>query len=280
MLPIPVAYWVLKVLAVLLSLVFLWLVWKCAKLLGRDGRFVLLFVAANPIYLMYAVGGFHNDFFMLVPSMAAFALLLSRRDKSAGAALMVAVFVKFTAVLLLPFLLIAARPPERRLRVLAGAAIAAVPLAALSFALFGLTVPNLQDQSTLLTDFSVPNVVGFVLHIGGGTPLLLRVANVALVVTVLFFLRRGGDWIAGAGWSTLALVLSLAWLVPWYVIWALPLAALGTSVYLRRAVIVFSVYLVFAFMPAAGLFLSAHNIDLLGTSAGQASKALQQKLAQ
>jgi alpha-1,6-mannosyltransferase len=279
-LPIPVAYWVLKVLTVLLSLAFIWLVWKCAELLGRDGRFAVVFVAANPVYLMYAVAGFHNDFFMLVPSTAAVAALLAHRDKTAGAAVMVAVFVKFTAVLLLPFLLIAARPPQRRLRVLAGAAIAAVPLAAVSYALFGLTVPNLQDQSTLLTDFSVPNVLGVVLHIGGGTPLLLRIANVALVVTVLYFLRRRGDWIVAAGWSTLALVASLAWLVPWYVIWVLPLAALGTSVHLRRAAVAFSVYLVLAFMPGTAMFFAAHNINLMGTSAGQASKALQQKLAQ
>ena len=119
---------------------------------------------------------------MLVPSTAAIALLLARRDRSAGAVLMLAVAVKFTAVLLLPFLLIAARPPQRRLRVLSGAVLAAIPLAAISFALFGLTIPNLQDQSTLLTDFSVPNMFGDLIGIGGGTPALLRVANVALVV--------------------------------------------------------------------------------------------------
>jgi hypothetical protein len=109
--------------------------------------------------------------------------------------------------------------------------------------------------------------------------LLLRVANVVLVVTVLYFLRRRGDWLAGAGWSTFALVASLAWLVPWYVIWVLPLAALGTSIYLRRAAIALTAYLVLAFMPATAMFFAAHNINLMATSAGQASKALQVKLA-
>ena len=106
-LPLPVAYWLLKSVTVLASLGFLALVWQCARQLGRDPRFVLVFVAFNPIYLIYAVGGFHNDFFMLVPSMAAIALLLARRDRSAGAVLMLAVAVKFTAILLLPFLLVA-----------------------------------------------------------------------------------------------------------------------------------------------------------------------------
>jgi hypothetical protein len=281
LLPIPVAYWVLKCLSVGLSLVFIALVWKCARLLGRDPRFAVAFVAFNPVYLIYAVGGFHNDFLMLVPSTAAVAFLLARRDRAAGATVMVAVAVKFTAILLLPFLLVAAIPPKRRLRVLQGAALATIPLAAISLALFGFTIPNLQDQSTLLTDFSVPNIVGDLLGLGGGSPALLRVANVALVASVIYLLRRRrADWIADAGWSTLALVVSLAWLVPWYVIWVLPLAALGSSVRLRRAAVVFTIYLVIAFMPATPLFLSAHGINPLGGSAGVASKVLQLKLSQ
>jgi Glycosyltransferase family 87 len=279
-LPLPVAYWTLKIAVVLASLGFIALVWKCARLLGRDPRFAVVFVALNPIYLMYAVAGFHNDFFMLIPSMAAIALLLARRDRSAGAMVMIAVSVKFTAVLLLPFLLIAARPPQRRLRVLAGAALATLPLVALSISLFGFTIPNLQDQSTLLTDFSIPNLVGIVLGVGGGTPLVLRLANVALVLVVVYFLRRKHDWLSSAGWSTLALIASLAWLVPWYIIWLLPLAALGTSIRLRRAALAFTVFLVLAFIPVTGMFLRAHGIDPLGSAAGQASKALQKKLEQ
>jgi Glycosyltransferase family 87 len=278
LLPVPVAYWTLKLMAVLGSLAFIALVWKIARLLGRDPRFAVLFVAANPIYLMFAVAGFHNDFVMLVPSTAAVALLLARRDRAAGAAVMFAVAVKFTAVLLLPFLLIAARPPRRRLRVLAGAALATVPLVAVSIATFGFTLPNLSDQSTLLTDFSIPNLVGLALGIGGATPALLRVANVALVLVVVLFLRRKRDWLSGAGWSTLALIASLAWLVPWYVIWVLPLAALSTSVRLRRATLAFTVFLVLAFIPATGIFLRAHGIDPLGTAVGQASRTLQNKL--
>ena len=98
----PVAYWVLKLVTVLVSLAFIALVWRCARQLGRDPRFAVVFVALNPIYLVYAVGGFHNDFFMLVPTMGAISLLLAGRDRAAGAVLMLAVAVKFTAVLLLP----------------------------------------------------------------------------------------------------------------------------------------------------------------------------------
>ncbi len=280
LLPLGVAYWVLKVVTVLFSLIFIGLVWKCAKLLGRDPRFAVLLVAANPIFLMYGLAGFHNDFFMLVPSTAAVALLLSRRDRSAGAVLMLAVAVKFTAILLLPFLLFAVRTNQRRIRVVTGAVLASIPLAIGYLAVFGLTLPNLVDQSTLLTPWSFPNIIGLVLGVGGGTPGLLRLANVALVVAVALILRRRRDWLSGAGWSTIALIASLAWLVPWYVIWMLPLAALGTSLRLRRAAMAITVYLVFAFLPTTGMFLGAHHINLMGGSAGQASKELQKKLEQ
>jgi alpha-1,6-mannosyltransferase len=280
LLPIPAAYWVLKVASVLMSLGFVALVWKCARLLGRDPRFAVLFVAANPVYLIYGVGGFHNDFFMLVPSMAAITLLLARRDRMAGAALVVAIAVKFTAVLLLPFLLLAARPTRRRWRLAQGGALAALPLIALSLALFGLHLPNLQDQSTLLTDFSVPNVVGWIIGLGGGAPALLRIANVAVVLAVALLIRRRGDWLAGAGWATLALLASLAWLVPWYVIWVLPLAALATSVRLRRAAFAFTVFLILTFMPAAGMIAQRLGIDPMSGAVGQASQSLQHKLAQ
>jgi hypothetical protein len=188
------------------------------------------------------------------------------------------VAVKFTAILLLPFLLIGTRPAHRRVRILLGVVLGAIPLIALSIALFGLSIPNLQDQSTLLTDFSIPNLFGLAIGIGGGTAGLLRVANVALVVTIALLLRRRGDWLSGAGWATLALIASLAWLVPWYVIWVLPLAVLGSSMRLRRAAAAMTVYLVLAFMPATGMLLSTLHLNPMGSSVGQASKALQYKL--
>jgi len=272
------SYWLVKALTVLASLGFLALVWQCARALGRDPRYALVFVALNPIYLVYAVGGFHNDFFMLIPSLGAVALLLARRDRAAGAVLMLAVAVKFTAILLLPFLLVAVRPARRRmLEIAQGAVVAAIPLAALSVALFGFSLPNLQDQSTLLTNFSIPNTVGLILG-PGGSPTLLRLFDLGAVVAVVLLLRRRGDWVSRAGWATLALLATLAWLMPWYVIWLAPLAALGSSLRLRRATLTLTVFLVLTFVPAMSYFLTAHGLNPLSTPAGQDSGKLQKKL--
>jgi hypothetical protein len=275
---LALSYWLLKVVTVLASLAFLGLVWKCAQLLGRDPRFALVFVAFNPIYLVWAIGGFHNDFFMLVPSMGAIALLLSRRYRAAGAVLMLAVAVKFTAILLLPFLLVAVRPSRKLMRqIMEGAIGGAIPLVALSIALFGFSLPNLQDQSTLLTNFSIPNVIGLVIGTGG-SPGLLRVIDVLVIAAVLLLLWRRGDWLARSGWATLALLASLAWLMPWYVIWVAPLAALGSNVRLRRATIAFTLFIVITFMPALSLFMGSHGLNPLATPAGKASATLMREL--
>jgi hypothetical protein len=37
------------------------------------------------------------------------------------------------------------------------------------------------------------------------------------------------DWIDGAGWATAALLVAASSLLPWYVCWLLPLAALATD---------------------------------------------------
>ena len=274
---LPVAYWAVKLATVALSLAFVALIWQIARQLGRDPRLPVAFVALNPVFLIYAVEGFHNDFFMLVPMLGAISLALAHRDRAAGGVLMLAVAVKFTAILLLPFLLVAAATRARRLRVLIGAAVVAVPLIALDLALFGFSLPNLSQQSTLLTGFSFTNLFGLILGVGG-TPVLLKIAAVGVVLVVAHQFYRNSDWIGGAGWSTLALIASLSWLMPWYVVWLLPLAALATSVRLRRVALALTVYAVLVFVPVVSTYMNDHGINLLNTPAGRASTSLQYKL--
>ncbi len=274
---LPIAYWAVKLATIVLALTFIALVGQIARQLGRDPRFPVAFVAFNPVFLIYAVEGFHNDFFMLVPMLGAISLVLARRYRAAGVVLMLAVAVKFTAILLLPFLLVAAHTRQRRVQVLVGAAVSAVPLIALDLALFGFSLPNLSQQSTLLTGFSITNVFGLLLGVGG-TPALLKIAAVGVVLVVAHQFYRNRDWIGGVGWSTLALIASLSWLMPWYVVWLLPLAALGSSVRLRKLAAVLTVYLLFVFLPAVNTYANNHNINLLNTPAGRASSSLQYKL--
>ncbi len=216
---------------------------------------------------------------MLVPATAAIALLLAQRDRAAGSAVMLAVGMKFTAVLLLPFLLVAVRPSTRRRReILVGAALTAVPLLVLSVVLFGLSLPNLSQQGSLLTPFSIPNLFGYEIGAGGGTPVILRLADIGLVAAIVLLVRRRGDWLTDAGWAMVALIVSLAWLMPWYVTWLLPLAALASSTRLRRAAGVLTVFAVLTFMPVNSTVFSWLNVVPTQGRAWQASQKLQTKL--
>jgi hypothetical protein len=150
----------------------------------------------------------------------------------------------------------------------------------MSLALFGFSHPNLSGQTELLTTFSVPQVVGLAIGIGGGAPGLLKAAGVAFVLTVAYLVRRRGNWLSDAGWATVALLASLAWLMPWYVIWVLPLAAFGTSLRLRRAAIAFSLFLILTFIPTTPITFGLLHLNTMDTAVGHASMTLQQKLSQ
>jgi hypothetical protein len=51
--------------------------------------------------------------------------------------------------------------------------------------------------------------------------------GVVLLWLLLRTWRGRIDPIAAAGWATLAILVASAWLVPWYILWLLPLAALA-----------------------------------------------------
>jgi hypothetical protein len=280
---LPLAYWILKASTVALVLVFVWLVYKVACQLGRDPRLAVLFVAINPIVLLYEVGGFHNDPFMLVPAMAAISLLLARRYRLAGAMMLLAISIKFTMVLLLPFLLLAAPGVRARLRLLAGAALTAAPLIAVSVVAFGASLPNLADQSKIITPYSVLNLFGWLIGLGGAPTGLIALAAVALVIVIAFAVVRVAqgryDWVTAAGWCTVALLASLSWLMPWYVIWILPLAAVVASVRLRAAALVFTVFLVLTFMPLTGTVLQSMGVNALASPVGHAAAVFDEHLA-
>jgi hypothetical protein len=283
LLSLPVAYWTLKVLTVVAAIAGLWLVSVSARRLGRDPRVAVAFVALNPVFLLYAIGGFHEDLLMFLGAAAAIALFLNRRDLSAGASLLAAIAIKFTAVLLLPFMFLAARGWDRRARLMGGVVLAAVPLAALSLWLFGTHLPNVADQNRILTQFSFPNVIGLLLGVGGGTHTVLRVMELVVLLVGAYQLLRTlldpeRDWLAAAGWAMLALIASAAWLMPWYVLWLLPLAALGRSRMLRVVAVALSLFLVLTLGPDTTYQLTLHNVNLLNTPAGKASSVIEHKL--
>jgi hypothetical protein len=330
--PLGVAatFWVLKGVLALAGLATLLLVWKCARLLGRDPVKAIVLVGLNPIVLVWGLGGDHNDFIMMFLVLLGFYLLLHARQRDheqlgedgvdrvggpfapapppalpsslaevraaaaevrprerlrqwllplswpevgAGAAFVSAVAVKASGAVLIPVVLAALlRMPRRLAQVLLGMAVTTAAIAAASLIAFGLHFPDLSTQSRLVTSVSVPNLIGLALGQGGETDWLHTLLSITLIVAVALCCAqawRRRSPITAAGWSSVALLVTLSWVLPWYVLWVLPMAALSSSLRLRRTALVLGAYLIVAWAPASGQLWNAIHFHPEKTSLGR-----------
>jgi hypothetical protein len=308
--PLGVAgsFWALKSILVLTSLAIILLVWKCARLLGRDPLAAIALVGLNPIVLVWGLGGDHNDFLMVFCIMLGFYLLLRARatgmaaeaapaglaawiadvrsmplrawllplsglQVGAGAALVTAAAIKASAAVLFPVVLvILLRAPRALVQVLVGMLLAGVVLGAASLVAFGLHVPDLSTQSSLVTSESIPNLIGLAAGAGGESAGLrtgLSVVLVAILLACAWLAWKRRDAITASGWASVALLVTLSWVLPWYVLWVLPFAALSGSRRLRTAALVLGVYLLVAWAPASGLLWNAINFHPQTTALGR-----------
>jgi hypothetical protein len=327
---VAASFWVLKGCLALASLATIWLVWKCAKLLGRDPVKAIVLVGLNPIVLVWGLGGDHNDFLMVFLVVLGFYLLLRARQRDhealgedgvdpvdgpfatapppvlpaslaaaravvaevplrtrlrewllplswpeigAGAAFVAAVAVKASGAVLIPVLLAALlRMPRRLAQVLLGMAVTTAAIAVASLIAFGLHVPDLSTQSRLVTSVSVPNLIGLGLGQGGETDWLHTLLSAALIIAVALccvqaWRRRSA--ITASGWASVALLVTLSWVLPWYVLWVLPMAALSSSRRLRVTALVLGAYLIIAWAPASGQLWNAIHFHPEKTSLGR-----------
>jgi hypothetical protein len=241
------AYWALKALAAACSLAIVALVWRLAQARGVPRVAAIAFVGLNPLLLVYGVAGAHNDFLVMGVVLAAVLVEAGGRPARGGAALVGAAAMKASAALLLPFMAVGSRLRRRTLAGMAGGLFAAGALAVAVFGVHGAHfVEQVRLQQHQVATRSVPNELGRLLGFGGLTGGLRAIALGAFVVAFLLALVRAarGDWIRPAGWATLALLLSTAWLLPWYVVWLVPLAAISGDRRLEGATLVFCAYVV------------------------------------
>ncbi len=311
--PLGVAgsFWALKAVLVLASLATIALVWRCAKLLGRDPVAAVVLVGLNPIVLVWGLGGDHNDFLMLLCIMVGVYLLLRDRQQratppnpngslrmrpraavarvlvrwrawllplsalelGAGAAFVTAAAFKASGAILIPVVLAGLlRRPRSFVQVFVGMLFAAAVLGVASLYAFGVHIPDLSTQSRLVTNESIPNLLGLAVGAGGETQTLHTLLTGALGVAVLLCCvqaYRRGEEIAASGWASVALLVTLSWVLPWYVLWALPLAALSGSRRLRAATLVLGVYLIVAWSPASQQLWSAIGFHPERTNLGK-----------
>ena len=167
-LSVPAALWLCKSLAALLSLACIGLVWRIARRRDVEPVRAIVFVGLNPLLLAYGVGGAHNDFLLVALTLGAVLLVLEGRAVGGGATAALAVGVKASAVLMLPFLVLGGRRPRAAL---GGVAAGAAALLVLAFASFGGGalgfVHQIHQQQQFVATTSVPSMLAALLGFDG-----------------------------------------------------------------------------------------------------------------
>jgi alpha-1,6-mannosyltransferase len=235
------AVWGMKLLALIASFGTLWLTWHCARKRGLDPTFAVFLVGANPLYLIYALGGAHNDLIMLAFLMGAVSLTLAEREASAAATVVAGAFIKATVAAMLPFMIVS----RRRLGPIIGSLGAIVLCGLVGYVVFGVHGVDLvsvlnRDAAFVSTD-SFPTEIAHLFGKPGVFPIdhdLLKATLVLIVLHLLWRTWRGYDWVAASGWALLAISVTSTWLLAWYIIWSLPLAAISRDRRLLAATLV------------------------------------------
>jgi hypothetical protein len=226
------ALWGMKLEALLASAGILVLTRRCALARGLDPVLAIVAVGANPLYVLYGLGGAHNDLIMMLTMMAAVSLTVlgtpSGRREAAGAAWVVAgALIKATVAVLLPFMILS----RRTLAPVLGAAAAVVLGGLVGYAVFGIhgidLVAALNRDAAFVSTDSFATEIAHLFGKPGVFPVdhdLLKAALVLIVLHLLWRTWRGYDWVAASGWALLAISVTSTWLLAWYVLWPLPLA--------------------------------------------------------
>jgi hypothetical protein len=208
-----------------------------------------------------------------IRSLSGWLLPLSGLDAGAGGAFVIAIGLKASAAVLIPVVLAALlRVPRALVQFVLGMLVTGVLVAAASLLAFGLHIPDLSTQSELVTSESIPNLIGLLFGAGGETEFVRGIVSAALLASVAWcswFAWRRRDAITASGWASVALLVTLSWVLPWYVLWTLPLAALSRSRRLRAVVLVLGAYMIITWSPASAVLWDALDFHPENTALGR-----------
>ncbi len=229
------------------------------------------FVALNPLVLIHVVGGAHNDGVAMLAATAGVAGVLTDAEASGGAAFLAAFALKPPAALAAPFALLGTRfrlfphPSGEKVDIgddgrallcdsCSARSLAALAIGAAAYAAFGLhwlhALELIGAHQGKTTHMSVPTTFA---RLTGLDPTAIRTTALALFAAGFLYLLiktwRGMDWLRAAAWASFLLLIATAWLLPWYLIWTLPLVALSRDRPLQLLTLSLTAYQLPARMP-------------------------------
>jgi alpha-1,6-mannosyltransferase len=250
-LPVDAAVHALKAVSAGAVLAIACLVARLAPARGVDPIRAAVFVALNPLVLVHVVGGPHNDGLAVLLMTLGIAGVLTAREGLGAGAFVAACATKATAAIAIPFALLgSARRPRFLLGGLAGLVLVALT-AYLAFGwnwLHALTLAGENQGRT--SHMSIPITTA---RLTGLDPDWVRPAFLtlyaALVIYLLAWTYRGGDWLRATAWAATGLLLATSWLLPWYLLWPLPAAALSRDRALQLLLLGLTAYQLGARIP-------------------------------
>lgn len=215
------AAWIFKVLAAIGVLACVVL----AARLARDRPYAAALVGWNPLLAIHFAGGGHNDSVLVALTLGAIVLAAGGRKGLAGAAWAVAILIKWIPLVYFALRAIEARAARRRVGHAGFAAAAAVVLAVATWR-YGLDwvraagplTRNAEEQSS----YALPHRLE---QLGAPHWLVLVLAVGALALGLAWLAREAHRGRIHLGLAGCLLLATTPWLTPWYVIWALPMAA-------------------------------------------------------
>ncbi|MBX5468391.1 MAG: DUF2029 domain-containing protein [Thermoleophilaceae bacterium] len=265
---VPAAFWILKAVAAAASLGVVLLVWRAARLLGRDPVLPALIVGLNPHVLVHVVGGAHNEALMMLPAAAALRAWAAGRRALGPALATLGAAVKATSIVLAPYLALAQegrpRPEARRslVRALAAAAAVAAGIALIALVAFGshaldavsLLSSNQERSSRWSFPYKTAQALAAVLpgdrlEYRDAVRAVYAAAFAGVALLLMWRTWRGADPIWAAAWATFALLVASAWLVPWYLLWLLVPTALARGRALVPAAVALSAWTLVIAVP-------------------------------
>jgi Glycosyltransferase family 87 len=193
---------------------------------------------------VHFAGGGHNDAWMMAFVFGALALAASGRRVLAGAAWAAAISIKWVPLLFLPLRLLEAHRKGRRIdhRGLAGAAAVIVALATWRYGLswLGAAGPLASNLAEDRARYAIPVRIA---SLGLPEGAVAIVFALAFVVAYAWLLREAWRGRARLALTAGLLLVCTSWLVPWYAVWAVPLAAVEEDRTARVLALALSAYL-------------------------------------
>lgn len=262
----------------------IWAAPRIARHVGADGAIALWICVLNPLVIIHLMGGVHNEMLMVGLMMAGIALTFAGRHVGGAALIAIAVAVKATAVLALPFMVWVwvRHIGGNRLRAFAIASAASVATFVAVFAvLSGLAgvglgwLTALQGSVRIINWLTVPTAAANLIDALGSLVMavnfweVLRVTRLIGIVVILAalpllwwrFRHTDREALEGTALAMVVVVLFVPAALPWYYTW--PLAVASGLTQSRRAIALiagFSTWIMVIFKPdgSHGMYSPLH----------------------